>query len=172
MLRQWTRRRAAVCAGCLWGGAPLRSVVSRRERMKEHLLLFAALVALGFVLGCAVRKPAAPQFADLPIKSQAQDRDARFRNQRVPAGCVRLVGEVKHPGIYPFRTALTLDDVVEQAGGLCDFAGSFEIYHRDRTKTTQRLKRVWTVVGTYAKELDKIVLREGDCIVIHGMCGI
>jgi hypothetical protein len=47
---QWARRRTSVCAGCLWGNAPLTSIFDITRMAKRFTIAFGVCIALFLVL--------------------------------------------------------------------------------------------------------------------------
>ncbi len=71
------------------------------------------------------RGPGGAPMQDLPL--QDQDSIQVFgRTELATPRTVRIVGQVKHPGTYPFKDDMTVQDLILQAGGFVQGAQALE----------------------------------------------
>ena len=81
------------------------------------------------------------------------------------AGKIVILGEVKHPGIYPLREGLTVLNACQLAGGLTDFASTRRV--RILRLEDGRPKPIEIDLGRVKSgKIEDVALRSGDRIEI------
>jgi polysaccharide export outer membrane protein len=80
---------------------------------------------------------------------------------------VSVLGEVKKPGQYNFKSQTTVLDAVAVAGGLSDFASRSKIMViRNDGNGTKRIPVNYNKVVSSGGEQDNLVLRPGDIVLV------
>ena len=98
------------------------------DAMKTIALL---LITTSLLPGCTPSRQRGGQFSELPtapsVQVQPPTNSSKQPDQPVPLGCVRVYYEVLRPGDYPYRDGMNVEDLVNTAGGLTDFASGIRV---------------------------------------------
>jgi polysaccharide export outer membrane protein len=80
---------------------------------------------------------------------------------------VSVLGEVKRPGRYEFKSHATVLDAIALAGGLSDFAARTRILIlRNEGNGTKRIRVNYNKIVSADGEVEDISLRPGDTVVV------
>ena len=113
---------------------------------------------------------------DVPLKASSleqtvlqsgDDVSIDFREPDLVSAKVTLLGEVTHPGIYPFMEGMSLHQLLSQAGGILEEANldGVTISRSDKEGSIEVFLKQETHLGLLV-ELKGISLQEGDVVTV------
>ena len=76
------------------------------------------LMTMFLLLGCKLGRQGGGRFAEQPTSPSGQ---------AVLPGHVRISYEVRQPGDYPYKRGMSVEELVEAAGGMTDFASGVQV---------------------------------------------
>jgi polysaccharide export outer membrane protein len=81
---------------------------------------------------------------------------------------VSVLGEVKKPGMYAFKSSATVLDAIAVSGGLNDFAARSKIVviRNDGNGNSKRIPVNYNRIVSSGAEGDNVVLRPGDIVLV------
>jgi protein involved in polysaccharide export with SLBB domain len=89
------------------------------------------LITTSLLPGCTPSPQRGGRFSELPtapnVQAQSPTDSSKPVDPQVPVGQVRISYEVLHPGDYPYRDGMKVEDLVNTAGGLSDFASGIRV---------------------------------------------
>ncbi|MCX6923397.1 MAG: SLBB domain-containing protein [Verrucomicrobia bacterium] len=102
----------------------------------RKLTWVTAVLVVSLFLGCSSSRQSGSQNSELPaarsVQAQPPTERSKPLEQPVLLGGVGISYEVMRPGEYPYTDRMTVEDLVNAAGGLTDFASGIRVVRGGR----------------------------------------